>query len=436
MGNRVTIKDVAREANVSIKTVSNVLNDTGSMRPDTRRRVEEVMRKLGYTVNISARAMRSGGTKLIGLNIFDFSQPFVPIFTDKVIEYAKERHYGVVINTYGSDGEGLVASVDESYRLGAEGWILFVMSPLADEGAVLEQPYPIVTTGDHLAYGKSDWITMPNIESISTVVGRFLDEGAQTVALMGVLPELVDEAVLRRQTEGAQALRAQGYVKAFEERGLSVNWRYVIPAESMNQREGMRVTKAMLDKLPCPDVVVCLNDAIALGAIHELQRCGLHVPDDVQVVGFDNVPEAEYSVPALTTIDPHIDDYAKHAVTCLSTASKDTQARPVRTPPISHWWNVPQLDLPTSIQQVRIGFVRSVCLLEQCGVSRWVAKLERGVGVLGGQCGEDEQRIALGGRFRFGHGLDLRAGAVHFDGGGGRYGLAACLVGDGGGVGQ
>lgn len=95
---------------------------------------------------------------------------------------------------------------------------------------------------------------------------------------------------------------------------------------------------------------------------------------------------------------------------------------------------MPQLDLPTSIQQVRIGFVRSVCLLEQCGVSRWVAKLERGVGVLGGQCGEDEQRIALGGRFRFGHGLDLRAGAVHFDGGGGRYGLAACLVGDGGGV--
>ena len=70
---------------------------------------------------------------------------------------------------------------------------------------------------------------------------------------------------------------------------------------------------------------------------------------------------------------------------------------------------MPQLDLPTSIQQVRIGFVRSVCLLEQCGVSRWVAKLERGVGVLGGQCGEDEQHIALGGRFRFGHGLDLRA---------------------------
>lgn len=89
MGNRVTIKDVAREANVSIKTVSNVLNDTGSMRPDTRRRVEEVMRKLGYTVNISARAMRSGGTKLIGLNIFDFSQPFVPFYSTRSLNTQK-----------------------------------------------------------------------------------------------------------------------------------------------------------------------------------------------------------------------------------------------------------------------------------------------------------------------------------------------------------
>ena len=74
MGNRVTIKDVAREANVSIKTVSNVLNDTGSMRPDTRRRVEEVMRKLGYTVNISARAMRSGGTKAYWTQHLRFSR--------------------------------------------------------------------------------------------------------------------------------------------------------------------------------------------------------------------------------------------------------------------------------------------------------------------------------------------------------------------------
>ena len=72
MGSRVTIKDVAKAADVSIKTVSNVINNTGRMRPDTRQRVEGAMRQLGYTVNLSARAIRSGGTRLIGLNIFDF----------------------------------------------------------------------------------------------------------------------------------------------------------------------------------------------------------------------------------------------------------------------------------------------------------------------------------------------------------------------------
>nr|WP_065504818.1 LacI family DNA-binding transcriptional regulator [Bifidobacterium breve] len=89
MGNRVTIKDVAQLAGVSMKTVSNVVNNTGRMRPQTRERVEHAMQQLGYTVNLSARAIRSGGTKLIGLNIFDFSQPFASYLTDKVIEFAK-----------------------------------------------------------------------------------------------------------------------------------------------------------------------------------------------------------------------------------------------------------------------------------------------------------------------------------------------------------
>ena len=91
MGSRVTIKDVAKAADVSIKTVSNVINNTGRMRPDTRQRVEGAMRQLGYTVNLSARAIRSGGTRLIGLNIFDFSQPFAPYLADKVIDFAKAR---------------------------------------------------------------------------------------------------------------------------------------------------------------------------------------------------------------------------------------------------------------------------------------------------------------------------------------------------------
>ncbi|MBW3089616.1 LacI family DNA-binding transcriptional regulator [Bifidobacterium miconisargentati] len=317
MTSRVTIKDVAREADVSIKTVSNVINGTGRMRPDTRERVENAMRKLGYTVNLSARAIRSGGTRLIGLNIFDFSQPFAPYLTDKVIEFAKARQYGVIINTYGSDGMGLADNIEETYRLGADGWIFFSERALADEGAVLQQPYPVVLAGDYLTYGKSDLVTMPNVEAVKQSVGRLLDSGTRAIALLGAPPGMEDWETIKQQREGTQALRTQGYVQAFLERGLEVDWRYVIPVHRWNQHGGVQATAAMLDSLPCPEAVVCLNDAMALGAVHELQRRGLRIPNDVQLVGFDNVPEAEYSVPALTTIDPHVDDYAKHAVDML-----------------------------------------------------------------------------------------------------------------------
>ena len=173
MGSRVTIKDVAREAGVSIKTVSNVLNNSGSMRPETRQRVEQTMRRLGYTLNVSARAMRSGGTRLIGLGIFDFSQPFAPYLADIVIDYARQHEYGVIINTYGSGSRGLPAIIDDTYRLGADGWLFFTERPLANEGAILNQPYPVVLTGDYLSYGKSDLVTMPNRAAISDVTGRY-----------------------------------------------------------------------------------------------------------------------------------------------------------------------------------------------------------------------------------------------------------------------
>ena len=101
---RVTITDVARETGVSIKTVSNVLNNTGSMRPETRQRVQDAIERLGYRVNVSARAMKTGGTKLIGLAITDFCQPFMPYLADSIVAAARSRGYAVITDTYNSAG--------------------------------------------------------------------------------------------------------------------------------------------------------------------------------------------------------------------------------------------------------------------------------------------------------------------------------------------
>lgn len=330
MGKRVTIKDVAREAGVSIKTVSNVLNNCGSMRPATRQRVEETMKRLGYTLNVSARAMKTGSTRLIGLGISDFSQPFVPYLADSIIDYARQCGYGVIINTYGSVGRGIPAIVNDAYQLGADGWLFFADRSLDNEGAALEQPYPLVLAGDYLSYGKSDLVTMSNVAAINDAVGRLLDAGIHRIALLGaphigetndsmLLGDLDEDArkAILTAYEGTQSLRMQGYVQAFEQHGLSADWNMAVSAPVWDRLGGMRAACKLLDSGVLPEVVVCLNDALAFGAMHELQRRGLRVPEDVRVVGFDNVPEAKFSTPSLTTIDPHVEDYAHHAVDML-----------------------------------------------------------------------------------------------------------------------
>lgn len=314
---RVTITDVARETGVSIKTVSNVLNNTGSMRPETRKRVQEAIERLGYRVNVSARAMKTGGTRLIGLAITDFCQPFMPYLADSVVSAARSRGYAVITDTYNGAG-GLAQAIPETKKLAADGWIFFIDSPFNDDVSVLRQPYPLVVVGDYDTRRVVDWVTMPNVEAVCAAVGGLLDSGCERVALIGGTAENACPAVGRSLPETTSTLRTRGYCLAHEERGLQVDWRLVRNADWV-QSGGRDAVAGLLDDpdVPRPDAVMCLNDALAIGVIHELQRRGVRVPQDMQVIGFDNVPDAEYCMPGLTTIDPHVDDYARHAVDML-----------------------------------------------------------------------------------------------------------------------
>lgn len=316
-GRRVTIKDVARHAGVSIKTVSNALNATGSMRQSTKQRVLESMKTLGYAINLSARSLKTGRTKLLGLAIFDFSQPFAPYVTDRIIAAARERGYGVIISTYGVNGGGLPSIIDETHRLPADGWIMFADRPLGGDGELLEQSYPVVLVGDYLSHGKYDWVTMPNRQATHAVTCRLIDAGCRSIAVLGVPARIGARGERLGMDEGTQELRVQGYVQALREHGIAVDWDLLLTWERMLGESGRGAVRLMLDSGLRPDALICLNDALALGAMHELQVSGVDVPGDIQVVGFDNVPEASYSTPALTTVDPFIDDYAHRAVDML-----------------------------------------------------------------------------------------------------------------------
>ena len=112
-------------------------------------------------------------------------------------------------------------------------------------------------------------------------------------------------------------MRTRGYVEAFDRVHKKIDWRIVVSGNKWISSDGERAVSNMLAVSDVPDAIVCLNDALALGAMHELQRRGYKIPDDVQIIGFDNVSEGRFANPSLTSIDPHASDFANQAVDML-----------------------------------------------------------------------------------------------------------------------
>jgi DNA-binding LacI/PurR family transcriptional regulator len=308
------------------------------MKPETRLRVQRVIKRLGYKTNNSAKSLRTGTTKLIGLAVSPLDQPFASYFASRVIDVAREYQYGVVVDTYSEDGtvEDLGTDMDQ---IMADGWIAFASASLAEHAEQLAQYQPIVLTGDYLSYGKMDSVTMPNVESIHDITVKLIKKGYRRISLIGV-PEWLDGTDEMRQMrgefslsnpneqvrnvinaqEGTRELRTRGYLEAFKEYGLEVDWRLLASAGRLTTSSGFESLNRVFDSLdgsPVPEAIICFNDALAIGVVHMLHERGIRIPQDVEVIGFDNVSESQYTNPALTTIDPDIDDYARAAVKML-----------------------------------------------------------------------------------------------------------------------
>ena len=336
MAKDVTIADVAAEAGVSTKTVSNVINRTGRMSDETRRRVEKVIDKLGYRINRSAQALRSGYTKMIGLAVPGFVNPFFGLFCDSVAQYAKEKDYSVVISTYRDRPICLEGLIDETYQVNADGWIFLTDRPLENRGAVLKQSYPVVLTGDFPAFDKADSVAMPDADGAEYAVQWLLDHGCKRVAFIGATPALFDETRLENSAldtilakhEGNMSLRLRGYVRALRAAGIALDWDLIVPCDFMEREDGEKAMGRLLDRGVDVDGVFCANDILALGALSMLRLRQISVPEEVQVIGFDNTRESAHSTPPLTTIDPFVWQYAQMSVDCLIRRIEGDDSKP------------------------------------------------------------------------------------------------------------
>ncbi|GCE30400.1 LacI family transcriptional regulator [Dictyobacter alpinus] len=295
-----TLKDVALRAGVSIRTVSNVVNNYPYVTPEMRERVKVVLEELHYQPNLSARYLRKGSSGIIAYAIPDLSNVYFSEIGNAITEAARQRAYTVLIDsTSGRESERQVVQGLTPHLI--DGVILSPFALEPEDLAPREGSIPIVLLGDRIYDVPYDHVTYDNVATARLATQHMISIGRRYIAALGVQESDSHETETSR-------LRLRGYTEALTEAGISIDPRLIIRGLPLFNREnGARAIRQLLALDTPPDGVFCFNDHLALGVIRAVHEAGYRVPEDIAVVGFDDIEDSRYAIPALTTISPDKD---------------------------------------------------------------------------------------------------------------------------------
>lgn len=303
-----TLRDVARLAGVSFKTVSNVVNDHPYVADATRAKVQAAIDELGYRPNRQARSLRSGRTGAIGLAVPELSLAYFAQLADEVITVAEQRDVVVVIEQTGGDRRRELEVLSGSRRQMTDGLLFSPLGLGNDDAELLAVDFPLVLLGERIFDGPVDHVTMENVDAARAATDHLLDLGRRRIAAVGAH---------EGEVIGSAGLRLRGYRAALEARGLAYDEALVVDAGPWHRINGAEAMRALLERGVEFDAVFALNDELALGALRVMQEHSIRVPDDVAIIGFDDVDEGKYSLPSLSTVDPGRREIARLAVEVL-----------------------------------------------------------------------------------------------------------------------
>jgi LacI family repressor for deo operon, udp, cdd, tsx, nupC, and nupG len=313
----VSLKDVARLAGVSIKTVSNVVNDYPFVSPDTRSRVRAALETLDYRPNTSARGLRTGRTDLIALAIPALDEPYFAELAGLIVEAAARQGWTVLIDQTGGDRarEKRAAGGSSFHRIDGS-----ITSPLAlsaaDVGELVRQR-PMVLLGERLAHITADHVAVDNVQAAWEATRHLIELGRQRIAFLGAQAQ-----------SRTGAVRLTGFRSALAEAGRRPDPALVVRTGPFRRAEGAAAMARLLADRQRPDAVFCANDLLAVGAVRTLLSHGLRVPEDVAVVGFDDISEARFSTPSLTSVAPDKREIAEKSVELLCRRIRDGYTGP------------------------------------------------------------------------------------------------------------
>lgn len=323
----VTMRDVAEKAQVSLRTVSNVVSGYEHVSEKMRERVNAAIAELDYRPNPIARTLRTGRTGVLALVIPEVDVPYFSGLARDVISAAGAQGYRVIIDQTGNDHDR-----ERQLLHGEDRTMLFdgmLFSPLATRGELLDMnpagAMPLVLLGEHEFDGRFDHVAIDNDKASSDAVRHLLSRGRRRVAAIGTQPE--EEYTTPRQ-------RTAGYEAALVDAGLPVRGEWMIRSAHYSRQDGYESARRLLALPERPDALFCYSDLLAMGAMRAVFDAGLRVPEDVAVIGIDDIEEGRFSRPTLSTISLDTAFIARESVRLISARieSPDLPAEQVIAP--------------------------------------------------------------------------------------------------------
>jgi len=320
-GTAVTMADVGTRAGVTARTVSNVLSGSSAVRPETRDRVLRAVDELGYRLNSSASSLKTGRTGRITLAIPDLRIDYFADFAQRAMLNAQKHDWSVMIEETGARRDKEIAILSGARGQHSDGLIFAVHALGRGDERYFRGNDRLVILGDRIFNGPVDHVTVPNVDGARMATQYLIDRGHRKIAVIGANPHVA--------TVSTASLRLDTFLETMAANQIPVPDEYVVVAEEWHLHDGSVGMLQLLSLPEPPDAVFCFNDTLALGALHAAALRGIRVPEQVAIMGFDNVRMSEYAVPSLTTIDPGADQVARLAVDLLAARFEGRSGPPV-----------------------------------------------------------------------------------------------------------
>ncbi len=320
---KITIADIAKKAQVSAMTVSRVLSGKGAVAKSTEARVRMVIKELDYHPNLLARSLSSNRSMNIGVTIPIMEQVLMDNYITQVLsgitDVAQQADYRITLIPFDPYGKGSDEFVKWAHSKILDGLILIktiIDDPRID--ALAESGFPFILLNHKLRRNNVNFVDSRNVTGARMAVDYLYHKGHRQIAF-----------VAGNLEESNARDRLQGFKEAMQKNRLELKEEWIIPGW-FDQQAAYIESQQLFESGVHPSAIFCADDYMAIGVIRRVRELGLHIPQDVAVLGFDDIELAAYLNPALTTIRQPLPEMGRQSAIILLELIEGKQKAPVQ----------------------------------------------------------------------------------------------------------